>query len=665
MEQRSPNETRSNRELQAIMREAYTSIGEPDAVHAFIDPIANRRDYLRFNQSWSHIFLEQDVLPYAQPTQLAECLVNLRLAGQYGLCNSLSKNVTASAASNAIAQYECAWRLCDWSILDDQPSSVTAENQFEQAHYKALHCLQLKDEFGTKLAIGRARCIVIDDLRSASLECTHNVYRHLQRLALVQQIEDFLPLQFQHHVMSSDQATGDTNSQKNIITKWRAQDRIVTSAFRIKETLLAQRITILRSAGVRATRRLQNTFNVPVDVQQTMLLDVAREARHEGELNMAVRYLAVLSGQPALSSQAKSGLWLEDAQLNWLQGDRLLAKRLIQQSLSNTDPESSLSRACALRIYGECLADTQSSDTRTLIDKYLLNSLKLLGTIEAERDPLAARMRLPAAEIGAFVLEHRRRAYESIGKYADQEYGRIGQHMRSAQFMQKRQSVVENQKLVAQMGAEREASRDQKCTRTVLHRNTDIDRKEIAATEAEHSEYLQLAVKYYVCACSMASSTAQEARDGSVIFRIVSLWLANQSEGPIVRELRESFKRVASWQFMAVLPQVAARITNVSGDFGDTVMEIMGECVVVGSQGIIFNGFYLDGVERCAIDHPQQTIYQILALANAYADDSTASNSTAKPPRVLGATILIDRLKRNEKTMLAVSQMSEMCNGNN
>lgn len=67
--------------------------------------------------------------------------------------------------------------------------------------------------------------------------------------------------------------------------------------------------------------------------------------------------------------------------------------------------------------------------------------------------------------------------------------------------------------------------------------------------------------------------------------------------------------------------------------------------------------------ERCAIDHPQQTIYQILALANAYVDDTTASNRTAKSSRVLGASMLIDRLKKNEKTMLVVSQMSEMCKG--
>lgn len=587
MEQPSPKVTRSNHELQLIMREAHTSIGEPDAVHAFIDPIANRRDYLQFNQSWSYIFLEQDVLPYAEPAHLAECLSNLRAAGQYGLCNSLSK--ISTAANNSAAQYECAWRLGDWSILDDVQSPISAggagsttEHMFDQAHYKALHCLQIKDELGTKLAIGRARRIVINDLRSASLECTHNLYRHLQRLALVQQIDDFLPVQFQHHTNgdhSVGAASNTSNSQTNIIAKWRAQDRIAASAFRTRETLLAQRITILRSAGVRATRRLQNTFNVPADVQQTMLLDVAREARHEGQLNMAVRYLAVLNGMPALSNQAKSGLWLEDAQLNWQRGDRMLAKRLIQQSLSNTDPESSLSRASALRIYGECLADTQSSDTRTLIDKYFLNSLKLLGTIEVEREPLAARMRMPATEIGAFVLQHRRRAYEAIGKYADQEYGRIGQHMRSAQFVQKRQSVVENQRLVAVMGSDRDATRDQKCTRTVLHRNTDIDRKEIAATEAELAEYLQLAVKYYVCACTMAELATGEAGDGSVIFRIVSLWLANQTNEAIVRELRQSFKKVASWQFMTVLPQVAARITNVTGDFGDTVMEMMGACV--------------------------------------------------------------------------------------
>lgn len=67
-------------------------------------------------------------------------------------------------------------------------------------------------------------------------------------------------------------------------------------------------------------------------------------------------------------------------------------------------------------------------------------------------------------------------------------------------------------------------------------------------------------------------------------------------------------------------------------------------------------------VDRCAIEHPQQTIYQILALANANADN-TSQLSTTPEPRVLGAKKLLATLQRNNDTTLVVSQMTEMCKG--
>lgn len=67
--------------------------------------------------------------------------------------------------------------------------------------------------------------------------------------------------------------------------------------------------------------------------------------------------------------------------------------------------------------------------------------------------------------------------------------------------------------------------------------------------------------------------------------------------------------------------------------------------------------------ERCAQDHPQQTIYQILALTNAYMDDSMVTEQSLQQPRMLGAKKLLDRLQRGSKTTLIVAQMSEMCKG--
>lgn len=232
--------------------------------------------YLQFNKSWNHVFLEHDAQNYADRSVLMMAKSHLSSSGLFGLANVLSPQLTAK-------QYECAWRLSDWSLVETADEC----NAFDRSHYTALRCLQSKDEMGVNVAIAQARQHIIADLRSASLECTNNLYTHLQRLSLVQQIDDFMLVQFQ--------GAAEHAIDHNVIDKWRLQDQIGCSDFKYKEPILAQRITIYKTAGLRATRKLQNKFNVRPDILQSMLLHVATESRLEGDTNLAIRYLAVLN----------------------------------------------------------------------------------------------------------------------------------------------------------------------------------------------------------------------------------------------------------------------------------------------------------------------------------------------------------------------------------
>lgn len=81
----------------------------------------------------------------------------------------------------------------------------------------------------------------------------------------------------------------------NIFIKWKHQDGIPFSDFKYREPILAQRISIVKSAGVRASRKLNSLFGEQQNVLQTILLNLAGECRLEGNTNLAVRYLASLS----------------------------------------------------------------------------------------------------------------------------------------------------------------------------------------------------------------------------------------------------------------------------------------------------------------------------------------------------------------------------------
>lgn len=110
---------------------------------------------------------------------------HLAHSGLYALANSLSQKFDR--------KFECAWRLGDWSVLQTGATEHSDfQQEFERNHYVALKCLQTtKDEKGVKDALKTARHAIISSLKHLSLECTNNIYRHLERLTLLQQIDDF------------------------------------------------------------------------------------------------------------------------------------------------------------------------------------------------------------------------------------------------------------------------------------------------------------------------------------------------------------------------------------------------------------------------------------------------------------------------------------------
>lgn len=83
--------------------------------------------------------------------------------------------------------------LGDWDVLLDkiEPKPNLFSVEFEKHHYTALKCLQIKDEMGAQCSINLGRESIVASLKSASIECTNNIYKYLQSLAMLQQIEDF------------------------------------------------------------------------------------------------------------------------------------------------------------------------------------------------------------------------------------------------------------------------------------------------------------------------------------------------------------------------------------------------------------------------------------------------------------------------------------------
>lgn len=173
-------------EIRMIMKHGYQSIGEFDAVSACLDPIKQRTEYLEFNRSWDQILIGIDT----QLNAFDQYANYLAQAGLYNLANKLTQG-------NNSTNFECAWRLADWSIVEDDTvqcvnhSTNDMSFEFNKYHYFALKSLRQKEPIGVKVNVERAFNAVIKMFKQSSYECTKNIYKNMMMLHLLQQIEEF------------------------------------------------------------------------------------------------------------------------------------------------------------------------------------------------------------------------------------------------------------------------------------------------------------------------------------------------------------------------------------------------------------------------------------------------------------------------------------------
>lgn len=172
----------------AVMKDSYQSIGEMDAVSAFIDPIKCRSEYLLLKESWNELYLRQDALCMLQPKNTWAYAQHMSDSGLYSFANVLMQQANK-------VNYECAWRLGDWNVVErmsegDQHTSHVVD-ECEKYHYLALKYLNGKDESGVKVNLEKARYQIIGRIKLSSFECTRNIYKNLTSLQLLQQIEEF------------------------------------------------------------------------------------------------------------------------------------------------------------------------------------------------------------------------------------------------------------------------------------------------------------------------------------------------------------------------------------------------------------------------------------------------------------------------------------------
>ncbi|XP_037926339.1 serine/threonine-protein kinase ATM isoform X2 [Hermetia illucens] len=601
-----------NDDFQLIAKEAFTSIGYLDALSGFLDPMNSRLDYLSVENQWEAMLVELDAGPSTNDnTSMYETC--LRQCGFY----SLAGNVESSEQD-----YEILWRLGNWNITQNDPKQREfdgqnyRENNFEFYHYHALRSIKRMEEQNAKFAAESARNVVIEILKLVSSECAQNIYKYITWLQMIQQIDDFCLLQFPNQ-----------NVPSNILQKWDQTSKMEYGHFEHKELSLSQKIALFNMAGIRAQRKIEDSYKGNIVGEH--LLNLIMECKLAGNKNLVIRNITRLRNMD-IKPELKTKVLIEDADINWKMGNTSMAKSILHHIIKTEAYACCFKKVDALRIYGEYHAESNSESFEIIYKKFFKISSKLLDNFTAKKDDIAKTLPSVLKDYEQYNHSSRKNIHRSIAKYADREYSQLNDYINSEDFQVKIRVMGRNQNdAKAIRDAKRyKTNRDELITLNLLAQNAGIDDYEIKAVEGRKIEYLCLAIENYMQYCIL-----DEEVKSMEIFRIISLWFSNTNVTEVSQKIKDFIEIIPSYKFICVLNQITARLSGVDVDLDNILQKLL---------------------VTCSIEHPHHTLPYILAISHANMDSKSASVQNV---RVEAANIIVDEISKNDETSELLYQM--------
>ncbi|CAH0387846.1 unnamed protein product [Bemisia tabaci] len=519
--------------LQNLLRQAYTSLGDIDAVkgcgsYHLLD-VDSHVEYYRQTSQWQKVLEEQDLqLSNSGRTHIHSDIMNsMKNCGLYSLADQLMKSDESESISDL--QYDISWRLSNWSLSMNGNCRT-----YEKWHYAALKSLHVLDVESMKLNLKEARLSVLESLSSASLQSTKNIYPFLSKLQCLQEIEDVNEVP----ILSSGNSI-------DFLYKWRAQtpsNGHKSIEFEYLEPLLSQRAVIL------SMKKL--------DEFPQMCMEIVKTAHLEGHNHVARRHLKMVARCPDLSEDLRHKLRLEEAQLFWSEGNVFMARTLMRSLLKELETQSVMTsfKSEVFRIYGGWMADTNSDSAQNIIDKYLLPATKVSSSSSDMKNTKLA-------------------AYDRLARYADSQYQNIQRYIKSDTFQNKKAGVEWQDEVAGKFRKAGTTTTDVRRA-VLLHSKQSInDSTEIRNTYKDQERSLLLAMQCYIR--SLADGDSEDMR----VFRVVGLWLENTTSKDLMDFLVKALKSIPTYKFIPVLPQLIARLTDkLDSIFAQTLFTLIEKC---------------------------------------------------------------------------------------
>ncbi|XP_023765032.1 serine/threonine-protein kinase ATM isoform X1 [Lactuca sativa] len=288
------------------------------------------------------------------------------------------------------------------------------------------------------------------------------------------------------------------------------------------------------------------------------------------------------------------GMGGEDSKLYWLgrveeakllraQGQHEMAINLAKYISENRKMNEAA--ADVYRLVGKWLAETRSSNSRTILEKYLKNAVNLADKHQSTDKKSVARQG---------------QTHFQLAHYADALFRSYEERLTSNEWQAAmRLRKHKTKELDALYRRFKNSSKGDKTDYSVkiqeLQKQLTMDKEEAEKLQQDRDNFLSIALEGYKRCLVIA-----DKYDVRVVFRLVSLWFGLSTRQIVVDGMLSTIKEVQSCKFIPLVYQIASRLGSSKDSQGPNTFQFA----------------LVSLLKKMAIDHPYHTIFQLLALAN-------------------------------------------------
>ncbi|KAM7277000.1 hypothetical protein ACFE04_018866 [Oxalis oulophora] len=274
---------------------------------------------------------------------------------------------------------------------------------------------------------------------------------------------------------------------------------------------------------------------------------------------------------------------LEEAKLLRAQGQNEMAISLAKYICHNYQFNDEASDVH--RLVGKWLGETRSSDSRTILDKYLKPAVSL-----AEDCNTTSKKTIERQCQTLFHLAH----------YTDALFKSYEERLSSTEWKAamrlRKHKTIELEALIRRLKSTTKGDKtDYSMKIQELQKQLSMYREEAEKLQADRDNFLDLALEGYK-RCLVIG----DKYDVRVVFRLVSLWFNLSNKQNVIKNMLDTVDEVQSYKFIPLVYQIASRLGSSKDGLGPHN----------------FQSALVSLVRKMAMDHPYHTIFQLLALAN-------------------------------------------------